>query len=500
MKNFANAGLSEQDRVNILERTRGGIIANAKDGLAWNGSRAVGRSFIWTDKRKRKGYWKINERGKKIKRILERYVQGESMRALTKEFGISSPQIIYQAVRNGQLAGVYEVVFTSKEKDLDVEGLNEPIPVPVIPEVISPELERKVKERLEHNRRFTKKKEEYPLSGFLYCDQCTYALTGQTVLKREGQTIKNRYKNYRHNRDRNLRKCSFCGVAGDKIEPVVLDYLFQSFLDEPAYTKAIKAAMPSDEDRKAAEEDLKQVEKQQKSVNMKLANISDEIEKGDFDRSILLPRSNKLTAEKEALERRRDELQETLDNMPDPKVVEREARAWKKYLRWKIRNRDWRILPCKDIQEYLHFLFSENPKKNGFGIFVDKKDGQWHITFKGRFESDYSLVDGKRIPNVLLELQERFEHINKLKEKVATPDVFEKYEKDYRCLRKEYVQELEQYEELKELIGEAEGIQSHIELYDFKIERLEKGIEFGAEQNLKPKSGNELHLPISRSK
>jgi len=254
------------------------------------------------------------------------------------------------------------------------------------------------------------------------------------------------------------------------------------------------------EGRKAAEEDVKQVERQLKSVNKKIAKVGDELEKGDFDRSILLPRSQKLITNKQSLESRLDELQETVDNMPNPKVVEREAMAWQKYLRWEIRNRDWRKLPYEDVQRYLHFLFSDNPKKNGFGIFVDKKDGQWHIKFKGRFEYNFSLVNGKRRPTVLLELKEQYERMIRLKGKVATPDVIKKYENGYQYLKKNYVRELEQCQELEQIVEELEAIESRQELYDLEIERLEKEIEFGAEQDLKPKSGNELHLPTKRSK
>ena len=491
IKNFVHAGLSEYERLNILTRTKGGIIANAKAGLPWTGSYIVGRTFIWTDKKRRQGKWKISERGEIIKKILERFDRGESLRALVKEFGISSPQIIYQAVRNGQLSGIYKVKFTSKEKDLDVEGLNEPIPVPAIPEVIPPELEKRVKERLEHNRRFTKKKDEYPLSGFLYCAQCSYALTGQTVKKRKSGIVVYKYVNYRHNQESHLRKCTFCGVHGDKIEPAVLDYLYNSFLDEPTYMKAVKAKLPSKEDRKAAEKDLEQVEKQIRSVNVKLNNISDELERGDFDRNDLLKRQKQRKAEQIALFNRRDELQETLDNMPDPKVVDREARAWQKYLKWRIRKRNWRTLPYEDIQKYLHFLFSENPKKNGFGIFVNKKDSQFHITFKGRFDFNHVIVDGQKVPQSVLKLHELHK---RLKPGIPKAKVKE-FEKDFKSLEKivqEYATTLEKAESLEQLVEKIEAIESDIELEEVEIERLK--------QSLKPESGNEFSLPMSRSK
>ncbi|MHC4509159.1 MAG: hypothetical protein ACYTAO_09400, partial [Planctomycetota bacterium] len=43
-------------------------------------------------------------------------------------------------------------------------------------------------------------------------------------------------------------------------------------------------------------------------------------------------------------------------------------------------------VPYVDLRRYLHFLFSDNPRTSGCGIFVSIEDGKLTIDFKGRFD------------------------------------------------------------------------------------------------------------------
>jgi site-specific DNA recombinase len=478
IQNFVHAGLTEHERLSILARTISGRIERARAGLPWTGSYPVGRSFVWKDKKHKQGYWTINDRGRKLKEALERYDKGESLTDLAREFGLPGPQTITGAIRNGQLSGIYQLTISSDERDLDVDGLNEPIAIPKIPEIISPQLEKRVRERLHHNRSFTKRQVgKYLLSGFTYCGHCGYSLTGQT----EGQSG---YRYYRHVRCR----CSYRGVRADMIEKAALDYLYSFFLDEPAYNEAVKAALPSDQDRKAAEKDLQRIENQIRAVDRQIQNLVKAVAKG-ADVSLLVSEQDRLKAEKQGLETRQDDLQETLDNMPDPAAVKQESRAWRTYLKWQIQNRNWRSIPYKAVQEYLHFLFSENPRKNGFGIFVSKQDDSWHITFQGRFRPAHALVDGKRTPVELLELQQEFERI---RQRLKSPKKIEQLEKRYTQVKSallEYTSVSERRRRLEKLVESAKGLQTCVDLTESKIERCKKRID-----DLKPESGNELPI------
>jgi hypothetical protein len=119
----------------------------------------------------------------------------------------------------------------------------------------------------------------------------------------------------------------------------------------------------------------------------------------------------------------------------------------------------------KDVREYLHFLFSEIPKKNGFGIFVDKKDGKYYITFKGRFDFDGAIVDEKRVPKAWLEFDE-LRRIQLQASKRASPATVKKLEKDLRKVEesfRKYFTIMKEREELEQYKEEAEAQESYIE-------------------------------------
>lgn len=381
--NYTQAGLAEWERLNILERTRGGCIENAKNGLPWSGNPPIGRDFKRTSKNS--GEWYITEYGGKLCELLTRYADGERLKLLVIEYGIKSAQTITRNVREGQLSGTYYAKFHSPE--IGIENLR--VPVPGIPEVISPELEKRVRDRMAQNKKWNKQhKRKYIMSGFLECAHCHKSLKGQT---QKSGVVYYRHNNYLADDKRN---CPYCGIRGDLLESHVLDYLYNFFLDAPAYNKAVKAALPDGNDRKALEKDIKLTEGQIAKAKNKISNLVNAIANG-ADVNLLLDKQAELKATIQALETRLNELNHTLEDMPDPERIKKDAEL----LRWKLISNvlcsDWRKIPYDDIRKFLHFLFSDNPKKKGFGIFVGKQNGRWHITFKGRIEFRHDIVDGQ---------------------------------------------------------------------------------------------------------
>lgn len=384
LMNFVKAGVSEAEKLTIMERVIGGRISNAENGLPWTGSYPVGRGFEWADKKKTSGKWFINEKGERLQKVLERYVQGEPLTTLAREFGFAGPQTINAAVRNGQLSSIYKAPIVCEEL-----GIDKQIPVPAIPQIITPELERRVRERAAHNRVCNKsEKRKYLLTGFIRCTECDMALTGQL----------NGYKYYRHYRPGT--ECSYRGVRIDIIDDAVLDYLYSFFLDEPLYTEAIKAALPSADDREALEKDIKQTNRQLAKVKKSIANLVNAIA-GGADVGLLLDKENELKSEKQILETRLDELNQTLANMPDPEHIQQEAMMLRLRLVQEHQGKDWRKLDYDDIRRFLHFLFSDNPRQNGYGIYISRKDDKWHITFKGCIEFYHDVVDGRPISHAM---------------------------------------------------------------------------------------------------
>src|SRR5439155_15648634 len=115
------------------------------------------------------------------------------------------------------------------------------IPIPSIPEVISPALAARVRARSEHLRTWNKEnRRKYVFTGFVRCGHCGTALTGNTTAGR-------RY--YRHCNYDATARCVFHSIRDDQLVDPVLDYLYSFFTDEPTFNTAAKRAIPDKEER-----------------------------------------------------------------------------------------------------------------------------------------------------------------------------------------------------------------------------------------------------------
>lgn len=452
--NYLFAGLSENERLTIMRRTTSGKIARAKSGLPWSAVPPAGRKFISTGKHS--GYWEIDEKGHKLQKLLPRYANGESMKNLCQEFGFN-PVVICRNINESQLSGTYHAQFNAP----DIEIVNLKVPVPAIPQVITPELDKRVKERLLQNRRWNKQfKMKYYLTGFIKCGHCGKALIGQSPTT---------YGYYRHYSDWKESGCHYSGLRVDLIEPFVLDYLYSFFLDEPAYQEAIKTALPSNDDRQALVNDIQTAEKQSKAVNKEISYLVNAIAKG-ADISLLLDKQAELKAQKQILESRISELQHTLATLPDPVEIKQKASM----LRWKLMSsnwgKDWRKLPFEEVRRFLHFLFSDNPCDNGFGIFFVKQNNQWEITFKGLVEFQHDVVDGKPV------FSSRFtpEEIEVL---AAQLESKQQSRKKIDSIVKEHDTAVEQAGKLDDLIRKANEAQHSHKAAKADIKRLKQFLE-----------------------
>jgi site-specific DNA recombinase len=395
--NFVFAGVAEDERLRIMDRTIIARIHNAKKGLPWAPKPPFGRAFKRSSKNN--GKWYLTEDGKKLRELLKRYVNGESLRHLAKEYGFLSGQTITRKVRESQLsAGTYVAKFHSPE--IGIEDLE--VQIPDFPAVISPELEKRVIERMEHNKKCNKQtKRKYLLSGFVTCDHCGKSLNGQT-------------KNgvyYRHNNfyaDGSKKCLYYRSIRADILESHVLDYLYNFFFDKPAYEKAVKSALPSNDDRQAIEKDISMASKEVEKINREVANLVNAIAKG-ADVALLVDKQSELKARKQALENRLGELNQTLVAMPDPEVIEEQALLLRARMLIDHTVKDWRKLPYEDIRQFLHFLFSDNPKKNGYGVFVAKKASKWYISFEGCVDFPLGIITDKATSR---EFQAEIEKIN----------------------------------------------------------------------------------------
>ena len=358
-----------------MERMIGGRIAKAKQGKLWTSSPPVGRAYD-----KKKEQWHVTDQGKVIAEVLRRYVEGENLKDVCSELGISSAVKISEWVWHGQLAGNYIAKFRSPE--IDVE---ENVPVPGIPEVVDSTRLEKAKARLSHNRTFNRHDcRSYVLTGFVRCGDCERALTGQT----NHDTIY-----YRHN---DANNCSLWGIRGEDIEPV-LDYLFNEFLDEPAFNEAVMKAMPPTSHRKSLLQERNRAEKRLAKNDREITRIVDAVVAG-ADPSLMVSKQDQLIAEKETLTKRLEELGTEIATLPSVEQTQQVASRihFRLYLEHKGKN--WRKLPYEQVKRFLFDLFGETTPKNGNGILVRRDErGNLIATFKGNVEFHHEIGNGRPI-------------------------------------------------------------------------------------------------------
>jgi len=141
---------------------------------------------------------------------------------------------------------------------------------------------------------------------------------------------------------------------------------------------------------------------------VKISNFAKAIGDGEKLTS-LLDALKSAEAEKEALQQRDAELQETLDTMPDPETIKVQADKIRMRLMVFTLTESWQNRSYEDLRRFLHFLFSDNPRQNHYGILLGKKDEKWHIGFEGCVDFQHSLITDDRIND---EIHNAYKQIN----------------------------------------------------------------------------------------
>lgn len=381
LMNFVGAGVAEHERLTILQRTMSGRMAKARQGLPWCGKPPAGRAFD-----KEKGEWYVTDYGHQITAALQRYADGTPTKVLAEE--LARPHfksLLPRWVSEGTLEAPYRVHFQSADI-----GLDEWVEVPGMPPLADAELIRRVRERMAKNRRYSRTDTRlYRLAGFIRCGECGKALNGQTTTKDPNRPL----LYYRHYSP----DCSFNSVRGEALEEAVLDFLFGMFVDEDAFGAAVRAALPSDEDREALKAEKAKADKRLRQVEKQIARLVDAIA-GGADVGLLLDKQDELKAEKAKAEKTLRDVDDELARLPSLADSEAEAARVRLSLAAEHLPREWRELPPEEVQRFLAFLFGDDPTRADTGIFVTKDaDGTAHVEFRGSINvpARVAVVDGR---------------------------------------------------------------------------------------------------------
>ncbi len=393
LNNYIFAGVAEDERLRIMERTARGRIARAKEGRPWSGTPPVGRAY---DKDKKE--WYVTDKGKAIADLLRRYLDGEGTSRLARGMGVN-PSKISEWVHHGNLASPCKVRF--RFPDLCIDEYAE---VPGLPEVVSSDILERVKTRLTFNRRNNRTDvKKYYLGGFLRCACCGRAFTGCNP--------RDARKKYRH--AKTGPDCPFKSVDCEELESNVLNHLYSFFLDEPAFDAAVQRAAPSTNDRKNIEDQLTQTDKRLGAITRKINNLAIAIGEG-ADPMLLIEHQNQLKTETKSLTDTKEELTNRLDSMPSVEHTKQAAMLIRLRLAMAYTGRNWRELPFEEIRAFLFYLFGENPLKSKTGILIGKNsNGQMVVTFKGRVDFYHLLVEGREQPLHMIQMAENYNNAMK---------------------------------------------------------------------------------------
>ncbi len=389
LRNFVEAGVSEHERLTIMERMVGGRIKKAKMGLPWSAYPPFGRAFRSTGKNT--GEWYVTDQGKAMEALLRDYLKGGSLRELVPQYGFTSVNHVQHLIHSAQLAA-RPYVATFDCPDIGIVGLR--VEVPAVPPVISAEMFKRVLDRLLHNRTWNRQHlRRYVLGGFIRCAHCGYTLSANSAVTTSGSR---RILYYRHRSGTGDggKGCPFRSIPADAVEGPVLDYLYRWFVDQPAFDLAVRLALPSSQERESREDDLRQAEAELAKVTKQIANLVKAIADG-ADATLLIDTQAELKSRKEGLLSRLSLLRGELAEMPDPEAVQREADDIRLHLAAEQVDKDWRSEPYESIRRFLHFLFSDNPRKDNLGIFVNRKGGRWTVDIRARLRlrSPWFLMD-----------------------------------------------------------------------------------------------------------
>jgi DNA invertase Pin-like site-specific DNA recombinase len=346
-------------------------IERAKRGLPGAGKLPFGRTF-----NKETSTWGLDEEKlKDIKWAAVQYLEhNKTVSEIASTLGMNSSNL-WKVLRH-RSGTTWKIKF-----DVQKFNINETVCID-IPPLLSQETINSIAQKAAANKTYTHGiiKHHYLLSRVIFCEECGYAMFGQT--NKTGR----RY--YRHPSKR-ARNCSSKGwVVAEEIEDAVIVHLFKMFGDVKSIKEAILKAIPCSLDitekqqqRGLLTKKLSKTASQKKNVITSIANgtISDQ-EASD----ILVP----LRDQESQIKNEIDYLNQFLENVPSSEQVEQKA----KYLQLII-NKIFKYtgqLESMSYEDYkglvTHAFAGMDREGKRLGVYVNPSNDQdksWQYTIQG---------------------------------------------------------------------------------------------------------------------
>jgi site-specific DNA recombinase len=257
-------------------------IERAKRNIPSGGTLPCGRTFD----RSTNTWHVIPEYKAKIEAIAARYLKGEKLKDLGKEYGLSRCNL--NLILREMCGDKIVTHFVSKTLNID-----EHVTL-TVPRLLSDKTIKALKHTFAQNRTRTgHAKYEYLLSGYIYCAGCGYLMTGQR--NRAGKLY------YRHAFRERVKPCPvgrpFPWVPAKQVERAVVRHLFHMLGNPAAIERAVKAAIP---DSEKALKDQDRLQKELASIAQKRERLVNSVAEGLLKGDAIKKKSSELD-EREAL-------------------------------------------------------------------------------------------------------------------------------------------------------------------------------------------------------
>ncbi len=312
MNGWQAALLAQKSVLNRLSKLRKGELAV--------GELPFGRTYS-----KQTRTWGLDEeKARIIREIAERYIAGESLDSLAKEYGIGRSRV--DRVLRERCGPDWTVRF-----DSDRFNIHEEVIVRVPPLLDARTIEA-VRKTAEANKTYKhgQNKNRYLFSRMVFCGICGRALRGAET---------NGYRYHQHTFD--IPNCLCGSVRADDLEDIVMRHLFETFGNPEAVQRAIEEATPNAEKNEESRKRAEQIGKELGKIQSGRERLLGFIARGTITDAQAEKQLDELNERENGLREQLDRLTEHLDKVPPSATILEAAQNVSKRFRERVSAKKW---------------------------------------------------------------------------------------------------------------------------------------------------------------
>jgi DNA invertase Pin-like site-specific DNA recombinase len=392
---FVAANQNKKSMTNRIDR--------AREGKPVGGRLPYGRTY-----NKKTGEWGLDAKKHEIiKDCARRYLRGEGMAALAKEYHMDLASL--HRILTRRCGDVWVQNF-----DSDRLNIHEQVPTKV-PALLPPETIAAIAKRTRANRRYLRGaiKNQYLLAKFVFCAKCGRAMHGQT---------KYGHRYYRHSNTRDGEcKARVSWPKADGLEHEILFGLFDTFGNAAKVQQAIKEAIPDLEQIAADRQRHQRLTAELAKIEPQRQKLVDAVLDGTLTNEMVRKKREALDADELRITDELDKLAAALANVPDAAEIklfaEKLSRCWvrecveggrrkrrvevpRHKLIANVANMHFERMTWEEKRQLVEMVFGgKTPEGQRLGVYISWEGGEMKYRVVGR------LVEGSGIvPDVPADL------------------------------------------------------------------------------------------------